>query len=122
MVRKALKNSANDLYDFYQYPEELHSYRGLISITLGIHDLITEENCSWILDVILENQQTLSDHNIQIWKLYRIGQDTFNLTCSTDNGEVIFTCENQKFKSFWDYLQIIKKGYLLCLPVERNIY
>ncbi|MCJ8155690.1 hypothetical protein MKJ01_18200 [Chryseobacterium sp. SSA4.19] len=122
MKKKPIKNSANDLYDIYKFPEELHLYKNSVNITLGICDLATEEDCFWILDVIVENQSLLPNTGIQIWELARVEGDTFDLTCSDENGANLFMIKNPKFEFYFDYLKIIKKDNLIYLPIEKNLY
>jgi hypothetical protein len=122
MKKRPIKNSVNHLYDIYKYPETLHRYKNIINLTAGVYDMATEEDCYWLLDAILENQSTLSGTAVQIWELSRVKGDTFNLTCSDENGENLYMSEEPKFEFYFDHLQVIKKDDLICLPIEKSIY
>lgn len=122
MKKRPIKNSVNHLYDIYKYPETLHRYKNIINLTAGVYDMATEEDCYWLLDAILENQSTLSGTAVQVWELSRVKGDTFKLTCSDENGENLYINEESKFEFYFDYLQVIKKDDLICLPIEKSIY
>ncbi|MET3034848.1 DUF6876 family protein [Chryseobacterium sp. NRRL B-14859] len=118
-----VKNSANELYDIYTFPNKLHGYKNGYQITEGVNDIAVYENCFWLLDLILEQQLFPElDYDIQNWKLERIGDDLFNLSCSYENGEIVEEIKGLEVDFYFDDLKIVKKGNIFCLPIEKEFY
>ncbi|ASW75267.1 hypothetical protein IQ37_19225 [Chryseobacterium piperi] len=115
------RTSANDLYNVYLVPEELHGYKDGYEFTEGVYDITTYENCLWLFDLILD-QKTDADPETQIWCLKRMKQDFFMLTCKNKEGRKCAEIKNVEACFYFDDLTIIKKGKLFCLPIEENIY
>lgn len=116
-----LKNSANSLYDIYVTPMQLHDYNKKIKLSEGVYDIASYENCFWLIDLILEEGPTL-DTRLLTFELERVKDDHFSLTCSFENGKLLYRQGNLNVNFYFDYLKILKKGKILCLPIEENLY
>lgn len=117
------KNSANELYDVYTSKQNLHEYKNGYKITEGIFDLATYEDCFWLLDLIFLFQEYIVYHSdLQSWELNRIDGNSFTLSWINDKNEVIFENNDMNISFYFDYVRIIKKGNLLCLPIEQELY
>lgn len=118
-----IKNSANDLYDVYTSPDRLYEYKKGHKITEGINNVAVYENCFWLLDLILNQQEHPSlDCEVQNWELQRIENGLFDLSCSRENKMVIHEVKGLEIGFYFDDLRITKKGNLFCLPMEKELY
>ncbi|ASE63478.1 hypothetical protein EGY07_19700 [Chryseobacterium indologenes] len=118
-----IKNSANDLYDIYTFPDSLHEYKEGHKITEGINNVAVYENCFWLLDLIL-NQQVHPglDCEVQNWELQRIEDGLFDLSCSYENDITIHKVKGLEVGFYFDDFRIMKKGNIFCLPIEKELY
>ncbi|PWN59949.1 DUF6876 family protein [Chryseobacterium oncorhynchi] len=81
------------------------------------------EDCYWLLDLIFLLQEYIVYHSeIQAWELIRVSDNSFNLSWSNEKREIIFENNDMNVSFYFDYLKIIKKGNLLCLPIEESLY
>lgn len=115
------RNSANDLYNVYSSPQDLHEYKNEYLFTEGINDLANFEDCFWLLDMILDEQHNLNSET-QIWTLKSVLPHSFTLTCKSKDGQKLVEIKNLEADFYFDDLIIIKKDKLFCLPVEESIY
>ncbi|ASK31336.1 hypothetical protein CEY12_15025 [Chryseobacterium sp. T16E-39] len=115
------RNSANELYDVYSYSQDLHDYKDGYKLTEGINDLVTFEDCSWLFEMILDEQLNLNSEN-QIWILKRTIPNSFTLTCKNKSGHKLAEIKNLEANFYFDDLTVIKKDKLFCLPTEENLY
>ncbi|MBT2621583.1 DUF6876 family protein [Chryseobacterium sp. ISL-6] len=115
------RNFANDLYDVYSVPQDLHDYKDGYKFTEGIYDLTNYEDCLWLLDLILDQQIDLNPE-FQIWYFTRTHQNSFTLVCKNKEGNKIAETENVQANFYFDDVTIIKKDQLFCLPIEEKNY
>jgi hypothetical protein len=115
------RNFANDLYDVYSTPTDLHDYKDGYKLTEGIYDLANYEDCLWLFDLILDQQIDLNPEK-QIWFFTRTQQNFFTLLCKNKEGNKLAEVENVQANFYFDDLTIIKKDQLFCLPIEEKIY
>lgn len=114
-----IRNSANSLYNFYKYPVDLIPYKNGFNITEGIHDMASEENWFYFLDIICFHEKRFKT---ETWQFSRENDNLFILAGYSET-EVQFTkIPNLEFDFFFDDLTIVKKEKLICLPVEKDIY
>lgn len=116
-----MKNSANDLYDIYTIGKQLYEYKMGIKLSEGVNDVATYEDCFWLIDLIFKNQPKLYSQPL-IYELEKFEENNFTLKCSYENGVVVSEQNNLKVGFYFDYLQIIRKGKILCLPIENSLY
>nr|WP_315030394.1 DUF6876 family protein [uncultured Chryseobacterium sp.] len=118
-----IKNSANDLYDIYTFPDSLYEYKEGHKITEGINNVAVYENCFWLLDLILNQQEHPGlDCEIQNWELLKIQDGLFDLICSHENERIIHEIKGLQIGFYFDDFRIMKKGNLFCLPIEKELY
>lgn len=117
--RTKQRTSANDLYDFYNTPEKLINYKNGFHLTKGIYDIANDENCFLILDMICRHKKNFE---IEIWKFKRDIQNQFILTGKNKSGYKFVEIPNLESDFYFDDLTILKKGKIICLPIEENIY
>ncbi|WP_346985016.1 DUF6876 family protein [Chryseobacterium sp. POE27] len=121
-IKRAKKrNSANTLYDMYKSAEDLYRFKEGYSLTQGVFDLISGEDCDWLLDLIVDEQSKLNC-DIQNWHLKRIEGENFALLCSNEDGEVINQINDISLRFYFDDLFLVVKKKLICLPIESKIY
>lgn len=113
------RTSANDLYDIYLEPEELHIYKNKFKLTEGINDIAYYENCYWVIDQICLHKKNF---NLEIWELSRNQNEIFTLMGKSQLGIVFVEIKNLQSDFYFDNLIILKKDKLLCLPLEENLY
>lgn len=113
------RTSANDLYDNYLEPEELHTYKNNFKLTDGIKEVAYYENCFWVIDLICHHKKNFS---LEIWEFGRIDNEIFTLTGKNETGDVFVEIKNLQSDFYFDDFIIIKRDKLLCLPIEVSIY
>ncbi|AZA81604.1 hypothetical protein C1637_03260 [Chryseobacterium lactis] len=118
-----IKNSANDLYDIYTFPDKLYEYKEGYKITEGINNIAEYENCFWLLDLIVNQQEHPElDCEVQNWELQKIEDGLFDLSCSHENEHVIHEVKGLQKGFYFDDFRIMKKGNIFCLPIEKELY
>ncbi|WP_409515138.1 DUF6876 family protein [Chryseobacterium sp.] len=113
------RNSANELYDNYTFPQKLIQYRNGIHITEGIYDIVHNENFSQIIDIICRHKKNFE---VEIWKFSRQHENRFTLMASNTLNIPFLKLENIEVDFYFDDLILIKKNRLICLPIEENLY
>lgn len=113
------RSSANFLYDYFTVPEKLHEYHNGYYLSEGINEIALYENCYFVLDLICNHKLNFE---IEIWHFARYTQDLFFLTGKNKNDIIFVEIKNLQSDFYFDDLIILKKGKLLCLPIEENIY
>lgn len=113
------RTSANDLYDIYLEPMKLLFYKRDFVVTEGINDIAYYENCYLVLDLICNHKK---NYCLEIWEFSRIENKMFSLTGKNLEGKIFVEIKNIQSDFYFDDLIIIKKGKLLCLPIEENLY
>jgi hypothetical protein len=116
-----IKNSANDLYDIYTTEKQLYEYKMGIKLSEGVNDIATYEECFWLIDLIYKDQPKLNSQPL-IYELEKLEENNFTLKCSYENGVVVSVQNNLKVSFYFEYLQIVRKGKILCLPIENSLY
>lgn len=116
-----IKNSANDLYDIYTTENQLYEYKMGIKLSEGVNDIATYEECFWLIDLIYKDQPKLNSQPL-IYELEKFEENNFTLKCSYENGVVVSEQNNLKVNFYFEYLQIVRKGKILCLPIENSLY
>lgn len=119
--RNKKRNSVNTLYDSYTSTEELFEFKEGYKLTKGIVDVSNEEDCDWLLEIILEEQPKL-DCEIQHWHLKRIEGSMFRLYCTDQSGVVLTEVNDISIPFYFDDLFLLVKKNLLCLPIESKMY
>lgn len=119
--RNKKRNSVNTLYDSYTSTEELFEFKKGYKLTKGIVDVSTEEDCDWLLELILEEQSKLNC-DVQNWHLKRIEGNLFMLYCTDQNGVVLTEVNDLSIRFYFDDLFLLVKNNLLCLPIESKMY
>jgi len=119
--RNKKRNSANTLYDAYKAAEDLYEYKQGYKLTKGIFDVSSEEDCTWLLEIILNEQPNLSCE-IQHWHFKRVEGNTFTLYCKDEDGNVLTEVNDISIRFYFDDLFLIVKKNLLCLPIEYKMY
>ena len=114
-----IRSSANELYDYYLYPEELIKYKFGFNISEGINEVGREENIFAILDIICRHKKNFET---EAWEFTRDGENLFTLIGKDRFGTEFVKIPKIKSDFFFDDLNLIKKGKLLCLPIEENLY
>ncbi|REC48894.1 DUF6876 family protein [Chryseobacterium pennipullorum] len=118
-----IKNSANDLYDIYTFADTLYEYKEGYKITEGINNVAVNENCFWLLDLIVNQQEQPGlDCEVQNWELQRIEDGLFDLICSRENEVTIHKVKGLDVRFYFDDFRMMKKGNILCLPIEKELY
>ena len=120
-MRKKLKKRsfANDLYDFYTIPEKFIKYKNSFYLTQGVYDLVNDENCFVILNIICRHK---TNFEFETWEFKRDFQNLFTLSGKDINGDKFVEFQKIESDFYFDDLIIIKKGKLLSLPIEEKIY
>lgn len=113
------RSSANELYDMFIVPEKLIPYRNGFNITEGVNEIGFYENCFDILDIICNHKV---NYEIEWWEFSRDHDNLFSLKAKNKQGEIFVDIKNLQSEFYFDDLVIIKRGKLLCLPIEENIY
>ncbi|WP_419871058.1 DUF6876 family protein [Chryseobacterium sp. CT-SW4] len=116
-----IKNSANDLYDIYTTEKQLYEYKMGIKLSEGVNDIATYEDCFWLIDLIYKDQPKLNSQPL-IYELEKVEENNFTLKCFYENGVVVSEQNNLKVSFYFEYLQIVRKGKILCLPIENSLY
>ncbi|WP_312900079.1 DUF6876 family protein [Chryseobacterium taichungense] len=119
--RNKKRNSANTLYDAYKAAEDLYDYKEGYKLSKGIFDVSNEEDCKWLLEIILNEQSSLYCE-FQYWHLKRIEGSTFMLYCTDEEGNVLTEINDISINFFFDDLFLLVKKNLLCLPIESKMY
>ena len=119
MKKTKIRTSANYLYDLYTTREKLINYKNGFCLTQGINDIIDDENCSFILDIICRQKQNFQ---IEIWEFSRYNGNIFTLSGKSIQRLNFVEISNLESDFYFDDLIILKKGKLICLPIEENIY
>lgn len=114
-----IRSSANSLYDFYKYPVDLIKYKNGFKITQGIYDMANEENWFPFLDIICFHEKKFKT---EIWQFSRENDHLFTLTGNSEENIMFTEIQDLESDFFFDELTLIKKGKLICLPIEENIY
>jgi hypothetical protein len=62
-------------------------------MTVGVKELCDEQQSYWLVDAIISYQlyATVKKEAFQAWKLKRIKDDRFSLTCDDGNGNILIT-------------------------------
>ena len=65
----------------------LHTAAGM-SYTDGVKNLVDENDCEWLIDLVLVLQQNplLRQHRFQVWELRRITDDAFYIKAFESDG------------------------------------
>lgn len=113
------RNSANELYDNYTFPQKLIHYHNGFHITEGIYDIVHNENFSQIIDIICQHKKNFET---EIWKFSRQNQNKFILMGSNTTNVQFIQLENIEADFYFDDLVLLKKNKLICLPIEENLY
>jgi len=113
------RTSANDLYNHYTVRENLIKYENGFYVTEGINDIALYENCFWLIDIICHHK---INFDIEFWKFSRENNNKFLLSATNKRDSKFVELQNLESDFYFDDLTIIKKGKLLCLPIEDYIY
>lgn len=113
------KSSANDLYDYFDIPEKLIKYKNGFNLTEGINEIGHYENCFWLIDIICHQKKYF---DVELWKFTRDRENLFTLTGKNKLEYIFVELHNLESNFYFDNLTILKKGKLLCLPIEEDIY
>lgn len=113
------RTSANDLYNVYTVPEKLIQYKDGFHLTEGIYDIADNENCFSVLDMICRHKRNFE---VEIWEFKRHTQNLFILTGKDQSGYKFVEIPKLESDFYFDDLTLLKKGKLLCLPIEENMY
>lgn len=114
-----IRSSANELYDFYKYPQKLIKYKYGFKITEGINEIGNDENIFSILDIICRHKKNFE---VEIWEFKRDRSNLFSLTGKDKFRTEFIQIPDLEFDFYFDDLVILKKGKLVCLPIEENLY
>jgi len=119
--RNKKRNSVNTLYDSYTSTEELFEFKEGYKLTKGIADVSTEEDCSWLLEIILEEQPKINCET-QHWHFKRLQGNVFRLYCTDEDGVLLTEKNDISIPFYFDDLFLLVKKNLLCLPIESKMY
>jgi len=119
--RNKKRNSVNTLYDSYTSTEELFEFKEGYKLTKGIVDVSNEEDCSWLLEIILEEQPKLNCET-QHWHFKRVEGSVFRLYCTDEKGVILTEKNDISIPFYFDDLFLLVKKNLLCLPIESKMY
>ena len=118
-IRIKQRTSANDLYNVYTITEKLIQYKDGFYLTEGIYDLAYNENCFSVLDMICRHKRNFE---VEIWEFKRDIQNLFILTGKNKPGYEFVKISKLESDFYFDDFTLLKKGKLLCLPIEENMY
>lgn len=90
-MQRNAENSANDYYSDFTGTEEYFQYSANIFLTDGIKAVSLKEQSFWFLDVIISYQfyQKFKEENFQVWKLERIENNSFKVTATDGNDNIL---------------------------------
>ncbi|MCT2409980.1 hypothetical protein NZD88_20690 [Chryseobacterium antibioticum] len=119
--KKRIKNNANELYNICYQKEKLILIKEIFFITEGINEIIENENCMDIIQLIL-NQQDFIFCDVQDWYIEREDNELFNIICKDSLKEVTLIMNNIIIDFYFDSLHIVIKNNTVCLPIEFDFY
>lgn len=120
-MKKNPNQSANEFYNEHHSTENYYKILGNFCITDGVKNIADQEECYWLIDIILSYQFYLKFRveEFQVWKLKRIKNEKLKLTATDGNENILVTQTIQFSDFFFDELTIWKESNILLLPSEH---
>jgi hypothetical protein len=119
-MQRNAENSANDYYIEFTGTEKYFHYSVNLFLTEGIKESSINEECFWFLDIIASYQfeQKFKDESFQVWKLERIENNSFKVT-ATDGNDNILAVQLIPFSDFFfQGFTVWKVDNVILLPSE----
>ncbi|WP_442780867.1 DUF6876 family protein [Chryseobacterium sp. SL1] len=107
------------MYDIYTVTEKLIKYKSTFNLTQGINDIVLYEDCFWFIDIICHHK---INFDVELWELRREKGNLFTITGKNKLQIKFVELHNIQSDFYFDDLTIVKKGKLLCLPIEESMY
>ncbi len=115
-----MMKNANDTLEGFYGTENYHKHFLGAVYTDGVKTMAERFHCYWLLDVIASHQtnKKVRFEGFQVWKLQRIKDTKFLVTCDDGNGNIV-TQQKIPFSDFnYDEATIWFVGGVMLLPSE----